>query len=163
LPLDKKKLDALLEEIKRLDDTKITIKHSRPAQVNTNLDYETISVKKGHLLLTERKMYFLLCHYFKLTLLSINDTATALEIWIKAILPLLLQRHGIDLEEWERICDIGDNNPLLEKELDESWLDFFQHIIKKGQIDREILILINEGKKRVIKMQKESQESPSSS
>ncbi|MHA2074282.1 MAG: hypothetical protein ACW97X_06665, partial [Candidatus Hodarchaeales archaeon] len=89
--------------------------------------------------------------------------ATALEIWIKAIFPLLLQRHGLDLEEWERICDIGDNNPLLEKELDESWLDFFQDIIKKGQIDREILILINEGKKRVIKMQKESQESPSSS
>ena len=91
------------------------------------------------------------CH-----LLSINDTAIALEIWIKAILPLLLQRHGLDLDEWERICDIGDHDPKLEEEQNKSWLNFFNNTVKKGNIDREILVMINEGKNRVEKMREES-------
>lgn len=156
MPLDKKKLDALLEDIKKLEDNEVKIKHSRPKQNIRNVSKEKFSLKKDHLLHTEKKLYFLISHYFNLNLLSINDTAIALEIWIKAILPLLLQRHGIDLDEWERICDIGDQNLKLEEEQNKSWLNFFQNTIRKGQIDREILVLINEGKKRVKKMREES-------
>ena len=93
LPLDKEKLDALLEEIKRLDDQKTKIKHTLAMQSFKAIDKTSPSMKKSHLLPTEIKVYFLISHYFRLTLLSINDAATALEIWIKAILPLLLQRH----------------------------------------------------------------------
>ncbi len=156
MPLDKKTLDALLEDIKKLDDIEVKIKHSRPRQIVKNVIKEEFPLKKDHLLPTEKKMYFSICHFFKLNLLSINDTAIALEIWIKAILPLLLQRHGLDLDEWERICDIGDHDPRLEEEQDKSWLKFFYNTVKEGKIDREILVMINEGKNRLIKMREES-------
>ncbi len=156
MPLDKKKLDALLEDIKKLDDNEVKIKHSRPTQLVRKVNKDEFSLKKDHLLPTEKKMYFSISHFFKLNLLSINDTAIALEIWIKAILPLLLQRHGLDLDEWERICDIGDHDPKLEEEQDKSWLNFFHNTVKKGLIDREILVMINEGKNRVKKMREES-------
>ncbi len=156
MPLDKKKIDELLEDIKKLDTNEVKIKNSRPKQIVGNVIKEEFPLKKDHLLSTEKKTYFYISHFFKLTLLSINDTAIALEIWIKAILPLLLQRHGIDLDEWERICDIGDHNSMLEEEQDKSWLKFFNKTVKNGHIDREILVLINEGKNRVKKMREES-------
>ena len=156
MPLDKKKLDALLEDIKKLDDNEVKIKHSRPRQIVKNVIRKEFPLKKDHLLPTEKKVYFSISHFFRLNILSINDTAIALEIWIKAILPLLLQKHGLDLDEWERICDIGDQDPKLEEEQDESWLKFFNKTVKNGHIDQEILVLINEGKNRVKKMREES-------
>ena len=87
---------------------------------------------------------------------SIEDTATAFEIWIKGVLPLLLRRNGLDREEWERISDLGDDNSQLEEELTEDWKIFFQKTIQQCLIDNKILALINEGKLRVEKMRRES-------
>ena len=155
MPLDKKKIDELFEDIKKLDNNEVKIKNSRPKQIVGNVSKEEFPLKKDHLLSTEKKMYFSISHFFKLTLLSINDYAIALETWIKAILPLLLQNHGLDLDEWERICDIGDRDQKLEEKQDKSWLKFFNKTVKKGHIDREILLLINEGKNRVQAMREE--------
>ncbi|MFX0088225.1 MAG: hypothetical protein ACFFAU_21400 [Candidatus Hodarchaeota archaeon] len=152
MPLDKEKLDTLLEEIKRLDTKKVDKKSKLPHQTVKKIESHDNTIKKRYLLPTEKQMYFLISNYYKLTMLSIDDTATALEIWIKAILPLLLQHHGTDLDEWERICDLGDDDPLLEEEQNASWLDFFKNKIEKGLVDQEILILINEGRKRVERM-----------
>jgi len=82
-------------------------------------------------------------------MLSIEHTEVALEIWIKGILPLLLQRHMVEIEEWERMCDIGDNNPEIQQQQEESWKKFYHDIVKKGNLDSEILDLINKGKKKV--------------
>ncbi len=160
MPLDKKKLDALLEEIKRLEEKpvktqRVTVHHT-PTTIHTSVS----PVKRDFLLITEKKAYFQINHYYKLVMLSVDDTATALEIWIKGILPILLIRHGLDREEWERISDLGDNDTQLEKELTEDWKKFFQEIIQEGLIDKEILVLINEGKQRVMKMRGEPPQLP---
>ena len=155
MPLDKRKIDDLLVEIKRIEDRKLKEKKKTHHQTIQKTDQMDTTVKKRYLLATEKQMYFLLSHHYKLTMLSVDEPATALEIWIKGILPLLLQRHGIEFDEWERICNIGDADPLLEEEHKKSWSHFFKNTIKKGQIDHEILILINEGKKRVKKLRDE--------
>ncbi|UCG04507.1 MAG: hypothetical protein JSW11_11090 [Candidatus Heimdallarchaeota archaeon] len=156
MPLDKEKLDALLEEIKRLEERPIkkrrVVKHH---SIQTN-NKSIFPIKKDFLLVTEKKVFFMMSHYYKLVMLSIDDTATAFEIWIKGVLPLLLGRYGLDREEWERVSDLGDRDSQLEQELTEDWKLFFQNTIQKGLIDNEILALINEGKKRVEKMRRKS-------
>ena len=156
VPLDKEKLDALLEEIKRLEEK--PVKNRRVLKQNSmpRTKISISPVKKDFLLDTEKKVYFLLSHYYKLVMLSIEDTATAFEIWIKGVLPLLLRRNGLDREEWERISDLGDDDSQLEEELTEDWKIFFQKTIQQGLIDNDILALINEGKLRVEKMRRES-------
>jgi len=47
LPLDKKKLYALLKEIKRLDDEKVKIKHSIPKQTVRRFDEDDYVLKKS--------------------------------------------------------------------------------------------------------------------
>ncbi|MFX0122381.1 MAG: hypothetical protein ACFFAE_02005 [Candidatus Hodarchaeota archaeon] len=154
MPLDKEKLDALLEEIKRLEEKPIK-KRRIMKNYSIPTTNESISpIKKEFLLVTEKKIYFMISHYYKLVMLSIEDTATALEIWIKGALPLLLNRYGLEREEWERISDLGDGDSQLEQELTEDWKIFFQNTIQQGLIDKEILALINEGKLRVEKMQR---------
>ncbi|MFX1515174.1 MAG: hypothetical protein ACFFC6_02615 [Promethearchaeota archaeon] len=154
MPLDKEKLDALLEEIKRLEEKPVK---RRRVMKHHSIPMTTIStspVKKDFLLDTEKKVFFSLNHYYKLVMLSIEDTATAFEIWIKGVLPLLLKRNGLDREEWERISDLGDNDPQLEPELTKDWKSFFHETIQQGLIDNEILALINEGKLRVERMRR---------
>jgi hypothetical protein len=85
-------------------------------------------------------------------MISIENTEVALEIWIKGILPLLLKRLNLEVEEWERISDLGDADKELQIESDSEWTNFFQHTIKSGNIDEEILIMINEGKKKIERM-----------
>jgi hypothetical protein len=155
VPLDEE-LDALLEEIKKLKEKplKTTVRTSTPNFQIT--DSSKSSVKKDYLLATEKKAYFQLSHYLKLVMLSIDDTATALEIWLKGVLPFLLTQHSLDPEEWERIVDLGDSNPQIAKESEENWRDFFQNTIKKGLVDTKILSMINEGRKRVKKMRAET-------
>ena len=156
MPLDKEKLDALLEEIKRLEEKPIDKRRIMRHYSTPMTEISLSPSKKDFLLDTEKKVYFQLSHYYKLVMLSIDDTATAFEIWIKGILPLLLRRNGIEREEWERISDLGDNDSELEQEQTEDWKTFFQQTIQQGLIDREILALINEGKLRVEKMQRDS-------
>ncbi len=155
MPLDKKKLDALLDEIKNLEEKTVekqrTFIHRTPSTINLTAP----PVKKDFLLTTEKRAYFQINHYYKLVMLSVDDTATALEIWIKGILPLLLGRHGLEREEWERICDLGDHNSKLEEEITEDWKKFFQKTIQQGLIDKEILTIINEGMMRVEKKRAE--------
>jgi len=104
MPIDKKKIDALLEDIAHLDK-KLSKKKLRRKRVNLPNSTNALSpLKKPELLETEKLVYFDICHYFKLTMLSIQHTETALEIWIKGILPLLLQRYMVEIEEWERMC-----------------------------------------------------------
>ncbi len=148
MPIDKKKIDALLEDIAHLDK-KLSKKKLRRKRVNLPNSTNALSpLKKPDLLETEKLVYFDICHYFKLTMLSINHTETALEIWIKGLLPFLLQRYMVEIEEWERMCDLGDNNPEIQQQQDESWKDFYQEIIQQGKLGIEILDLINKGKKR---------------
>jgi hypothetical protein len=85
-------------------------------------------------------------------MISIARAETALEIWIKGILPLLLQRYMVEIEEWERMCKIGDNNPEIQQQQEESWKNFYQEIVKQGNLDSEVLDLINKGKKKVDKL-----------
>lgn len=155
MPLDKEKLDALLEEIKRLEEKPIKKRRVLRHPIIKSVDTHPSPVKKTFLHITEKNVYFMINHHYKLVMLSIDDTATAFEIWIKGVLPLLLRRHGIDREEWERICDLGDNDSQLEKELTEDWKVYYQDTIQQGLIDTEVLTLINEGKLRVEKMQKD--------
>ncbi len=155
MPLDKEKLDALLEEIKLLEERPIKKRRVLKRQTIPTTNKLISPIKKDHLLVTEKKVYFLISHYYKLVMLSIDDTATAFEIWIKGILPLLLRRYGLEREEWERISDLGDDDSQLEKELIEDWKVFFQDTIQQGLIDEEILTIINEGKLRVEKMRRE--------
>ncbi len=149
MPIDKNKIDALLEDIAHLDK-KLSKKKLRRKRVNLPNSTNALSpLKKPDLLETEKLVYFDICHYFKLTMLSINHTETALEIWIKGILPFLLQRYMVEIEEWERMCDIGDNNPEIQQQQDESWIKFYRVIIQRGKLDSEVLNLINIGKKKV--------------
>lgn len=155
VPLDKKKLDALLEEIQNLEDVPLQTPKRLPPSHSFKIENSVNIVKKDYLLTTEKKVYFEINHYYKLVMLSINDTATALEIWIKGVLPLLLTQNSIDLEEWDRICEVGDHNSEIEKEMTEDWKEFFQNTIQQGLVDDKILALINEGKIRVQKMREE--------
>jgi hypothetical protein len=70
------------------------------------------------------------------------------------ILPLLLKNQNLEVEEWERICEIGDKDKDLQAESDLEWKNFFDHTIKSGNVDKEILVLINEGKKKIERMLK---------
>ncbi|MHA2328803.1 MAG: hypothetical protein ACXACR_09825, partial [Candidatus Hodarchaeales archaeon] len=63
--------------------------------------------------------------------------------------------HSIELEEWERICDIGDSDLGVQQELVNDWKEFFENKITKGQVNPEILVLIDEGKRRVEKMREQ--------
>ncbi|MFX0204484.1 MAG: hypothetical protein ACFFDT_00750 [Candidatus Hodarchaeota archaeon] len=155
MPLDKEKLDALLEEIKRLEEKPVKKRRVMKQYSMPVTDTSLSPIKRDFLLDTEKKVFFQLSHYYKLVMLSIEDTATAFEIWIKGVLPLLLSRNSLDREEWERISDLGDNDSELEQELTEDWKIFFQQTIQQGLIDSEILALINEGRLRVEKMRKE--------
>ena len=149
MPIDPKKIDALLEDIDLLDK-KLSTKKLRRKRVNLPNSANALSpLKKPHLLETEKLVFFDLCHYFKLTMLSINKTEIALEIWIKGVLPLLLQRYMVEVEEWERMCDIGDNNSEIQQQQDESWKKFYREVIQQGKLDSEVLNLINTGKKKV--------------
>ena len=155
MPLDKKKIDALLVEIKLIEDRELKKKQKILHQTIQKTAHLDTTIKKRYLLPTEKQMYFLISHHYKLTMLSIDEPATAIEIWIKGILPTLLQHHAIEFDEWERICNIGDADQSLEEEQNESWSNFFKNKIRKGRIDRELLILINEGKNRVKKLRGE--------
>lgn len=155
MPLDKEKLDALLEEIKHLKDKPVKKQKAITHPTGLAIKVSSSPLKKDFLLTTEKQAYFDIDHYYKLVMLSIDDAATAFEIWIKGILPLLLVRHGLDREEWERICDLGDSLSQVQEELIEDWKKFFQKITQHGLIDKEILALINEGRLRVEKMRKE--------
>lgn len=155
MPLDKKKLDDLLEEIKNLKEKPVEKQRTFLPRTPTTINLTTPTAKKDFLLPTEKRVYFQINHYYRLVMLSVDDTATALEIWIKGILPLLLSRHGLDREEWERICDLGDRNSDIEEEITEDWKDFFEKTIQQGLIDKEILKLINEAKIRVEKKRAE--------
>lgn len=154
MPLNNiKKLEALLEELNQLeDDPNVNKKISIPLSNVVHVEQPISKEKKDYLLTTEIKAYFEISHYYRLVSLSIDDLAVALELWIKGILPLLLQQHGIDLEEWERICLIGDADPQLEKELRADWKIFLTNFTKQGQINQEVLSLIEKGKERVKKL-----------
>jgi hypothetical protein len=148
MPIDKKKIDALLEDIAFIDK-KLSKKERRRKRTNLPNRSNALSpLKKPDLLETEKMIYFDICHYFKITMLSIHHTETALEIWIKGILPLLLQRYMVEIEEWERMCDIGDKDPEIQQQQDGDWKKFYEEIVKQGELDSEVLDLINKGKKR---------------
>lgn len=151
-PIDKKKLDSLLEEIKNLEE--IVDEQPKKLRFLPSIRTDTPE-KKAYLLQTEKKAYFWISHHYRIAMLSIDDTATAIQVWIKGILPKLLTRHGLDPEEWERITELGDNDPRMQDELIEDWKIFYRDIIKQGKIDHEILSLIGEGRIRVEKMRED--------
>ena len=148
MPIDKKKLDALLEEISQLDEEIETHTRKRPIPRISQGKHSLSPLKKSQLVETEKQIYFLLNHYFKLVMLSFQNAEVSLQIWIKGVLPFLLKQYNIEVEEWERICNIGDNSPDIQKEIDVSWKEFFQNAVQIGKIEEEVLFMINEGKKK---------------
>ncbi|MHA1974783.1 MAG: hypothetical protein ACTSW1_17430 [Candidatus Hodarchaeales archaeon] len=151
MPLNKKILDILLKEIERLeknDDSKNIVQ--RNIIVSTPMDTnDEDSLKKTYLLPTEKQLFFYISNHYKLTMLSIDDPGIALEIWLKAILPLLLERHGLNNQEWERICNIGDSDETIKSQVQKEWVIFFKQIIQKGRIDEKIVQYLQEGKRKV--------------
>ncbi len=148
MPIDKRKLDALLEEITQLDKEIETHTKKRPIPRISQGKHSLSPLKRPQLAETEKQIYFLLNHYFKLVMVSFQNAEVSLQIWIKGVLPLLLKQYNLEVEEWERICDIGDNSSDIQNEVDTSWKDFFQNIVQAGKIEDEVLSMINEGKKK---------------
>ncbi|MHA2362822.1 MAG: hypothetical protein ACXAC7_02610 [Candidatus Hodarchaeales archaeon] len=151
MPLDLEKLDALLEEIKQLEEKPLKLK---PAKMHpTSIQFTEIKTpeKKDKLLPTEKKAFFEISHYYKMVMLSLGETPVTYEIWIKGILPLLLSHHSLDLEEWERLCYIGDHDSRIEGELADDWKNFFKETIQQGRVNKGVLFLINKAKSQIKK------------
>ena len=148
MPLDKRKLDALLEEIAVLDKEVKTHQKRRKITKVSQEKHSLDPLKRLELAETEKQVYCRVNHYFKLIMISFQNAEVGLQIWIKGALPLLLEQYSLELEEWERICDIGDNDPEIQKEVEESWTDFYQNVVRAGKIEERILSMINEGKKK---------------
>jgi hypothetical protein len=148
MPIDKRKLDSLLDEIAILEKNIDSRKRTKRRPRLTSATHSLSPLKQPELLETEKMLYFQFCHYFKLTMLSIEHTEVALEIWIKGVLPHLLSLYNMENEEWERLCAIGDTDSQIQKELEDDWVTFFREIVEKGRIEEEILTLIDEGKKK---------------
>ncbi|MHA1991389.1 MAG: hypothetical protein ACW981_09450 [Candidatus Hodarchaeales archaeon] len=148
MPLDLSKLKDLIEELKEKEKaSQIDLKLKK--LFGTNNTINSGNTKKKELLLTEKKAYFDITNHFQLVTSTIDDPSIAYEIWIKGILPLILPTHGIEFEEWDRICNIGDSDINLETDLKKSWKEFLQNKVQKGMINEEIWELILEGKKRM--------------
>lgn len=96
---------------------------------------------------TELKVYIKLSNYFRLTTITIPDLAIAYEMWLKGILPLLLEEVGLSSENWDEICSLGDHDSKNIERVDKEWLDFLEQI-KKGQLNHDVWKLIQLGKKR---------------
>jgi hypothetical protein len=75
-------LDALLEEITALEKEIDKRKPKKKFARFPTSDHPLAPLKKTELLSTEKQVYFRINHYFKLTMLSIEKTEVALEIWI---------------------------------------------------------------------------------
>ncbi|MHA1213944.1 MAG: hypothetical protein ACTSPG_01485 [Candidatus Hodarchaeales archaeon] len=154
MPINKKILDALLKEIEELEDKGNDNRETRKnIPLSSKIYSEKIDpLKKNYLLPTEKQLFFYISNHYKLTMLAIDDPGIAWEIWLKGILPLLLKQHGLNNEEWERICDIGDSDKSIKLELRKEWTTFFKNTIEKGLVDKQIIKLINEGKLKVEKL-----------
>ena len=96
---------------------------------------------------TESKVYVSLNHYFRLLTITVPNLSIAYEIWLKGILQVLLQEVGLTLEDWDRICTIGDHNQTLLDRIDAEWTSFLEQI-KKGTINNKAWEFIQIGKKR---------------
>lgn len=157
MPLDKKKTDLLLKDIEWLEENEFakTIERFKPIHGNIPLSTrqapQLAPLKKKFLLPPEKHVYFQLSHYFRLVMVSMDDPGIGLEIWLRGVLPKLLTRYAITLEEWERITDIGDSDEEIQEELRKDWEDFYEKMIRQGKIEAEILGLINEGRARIQK------------
>ena len=148
MPLDKRKVDALLEEIATLDkEVKTHQKRKRLTRISRE-KHHLEPLKLPELAETEKQVYNHISQYFKLVMISFQNAEVGLQIWIKGVLPLLLERYSLEVEEWERICDIGDNDPEIQKEIDNSWKDFFKEVVQAGKIEEKVLSMINKGKKK---------------
>lgn len=151
LKLDNKKIKRLMEEI-------LTSGNNPPAPqpkqsdpfVNDQLT-ELGPYKNPKLTSTEEKVYFDISNHYRLTTLAIRDYGVALAVWINGILPILLEKHGIMKEEWDRICQVGDNQSDLSQNLDKSWLYFLDQSIHQRKLSPVILKFIAEGQRKVEK------------
>ena len=140
-----RKLEAIIKEIKEESGDA-----TRPApSLRPLLHHGEVGTMKRKLALaeTERKAYMEISHFFRLVTLSIDDIGTALEVWVKGVLPHLLQKHSIEEEEWERICTVGDST-VPESELNHEWTQFLETVFEKGKISEDLMKQIEEGRKQ---------------
>lgn len=153
MPLDKEKLDDILDIIKFLETLPEKREDFALPKQNILLEKTTQpEIKPSTLGSSERKIYFYLSHFFRLTLLSIPDTAVALETWVNILLPYFMTNLSVvDEDSWAIICEKGDNDKNLQKELDEDWIKFYNHYVKKNKIKPKILKLLGEGRKKALR------------
>lgn len=128
-----KKFEEIFSEIKVQKETP-----KQPLKDVISFSIEESELKKEELSETEKKAYFELSLHYKLTIMAIKNLSHAIKVWLGSILPILLEKHSITREEWDRIGSIGDNNQKLEKELEQKWKLFFENEVKKKLINSEI-------------------------
>ena len=145
-------LKDFIDELNKVLETKK--KNFSSFKASTNLQEEpenkiqsSDDYKRPLLTETEIKVYVTINHYFRLVMVSIPNLSIAYEIWLKSILAILLNELGLTTENWDTICTIGDHTLDLQKRVDNEWIIFLKDL-KEGNINYEVLELIQKGKKR---------------
>ena len=140
-------LEEFIEELNELlRSNKGKFQKLRPNSLLDGISYEQYH-EKEKLTETEAKVYILISHYFRLLTLTVPNLSVAYEIWLKGILKVLMSDVGLTLENWDRICTIGDHDSDLQDRMDTDLPSFLDQI-KLGKMNEEVWELIQKGKKR---------------
>lgn len=140
-------LELFIQELQELAQSK---KNSyQKLKPSTNLDFFTLAeyIEKETLTETETKVYITISHYFRLVTITIPNISVAYELWLKGILQILLVEVGLTVENWDRICTIGDHDSVIQDLVDAEWTNFLE-TIQQGHLNEEVWDLIQKGKRR---------------
>ena len=140
-------LEIFIQELHELAQSKkYSFKKFKPS---TTLDFFTLDeyFEKETLTETETKVYITISHYFRLVTITIPNISVAYELWLKGILQILLAEVGLTLDNWDRICTIGDHDSAIQDLVDSEWTTFLEEI-QQGHLNEEIWELIQKGKRR---------------
>lgn len=140
-------LEIFIQELHELAQSKKnSFKKLKPS---TTLDSFTLDeyFEKETLTETETKVYITISHYFRLVTITIPNISVAYELWLKGILQILLAEVGLTLDNWDRICTIGDHDSAIQELVDAEWTTFLEEI-QQGHLNEEVWELIQKGKRR---------------
>lgn len=140
-------LELFIQELHELAQSK---KNSlQKPKLSSTLDVFTLNkyTEKESLSETEIKVYITINHYFRLVTITIPNLSVAYELWLKGILQILLAEVGLTLDNWDRICTIGDHDSDIQELVDAKWTAFLERI-QRGHMNEEVWDLIQKGKRR---------------